>query len=256
MVSDADSFFVPNWPVPDSVGSAISLRCGGVSNGQYSSNNMALHVGDSVVNTQTNRAALVKRLNLTGTPVWLEQVHGTDVIYAPNAKGVPQADGSYSDKAGVICAVMTADCLPLLLCNKQGTQVAAVHAGWRGLAFGVIRKAMTQFCPNDESVLAFLGPAIGPEAFEVGPEVKQVFLDNANSQAHRNAISSAFTASEKKGHYLADIYALARAELNECGVLDVYGGDCCTLSDSGRFYSYRRNPATGRQAALIWLNEA
>ena len=177
MASDADSFFVPNWPVPDSVGSAISLRYGGVSNGQYSSNNMALHVGDSVVNTQTNRAALVKRLNLTGIPVWLEQVHGTDVIYAPNAKDMPQADGSYSDKAGVICAVMTADCLPLLLCNKQGTQVAAVHAGWRGLAFGVIRKAMTQFSPNDEPILAFLGPAIGPEAFEVGPEVKQVFLD-------------------------------------------------------------------------------
>ena len=102
MASDADSFFVPNWPVPDSVGSAISLRCGGVSNGQYSSNNMALHVGDSVVNTQTNRAALVKRLNLTGTPVWLEQVHGTDVIYAPNAKDMPQADGSYSDKAGAV----------------------------------------------------------------------------------------------------------------------------------------------------------
>ena len=255
MASGADSFFVPTWPAPDSVGSAISLRGGGVSDGLYSSNNMALHVEESAVNTQANRASFVKYLNLTGTPVWLDQVHGTDVIYAPDAHDIPQADGSYSDKTGVICAVMTADCLPVLLCNKQGTQVAAVHAGWRGLSLGVVRKAVGKFCSNDGPLIAFLGPAIGPHAFGVGSEVKQTFLDNAHSQAHRQAIKNAFTESENESHYLADIYALARAELNDCGVLDIYGGDYCTFSDSERFYSYRRNPITGRHASLIWLNE-
>ena len=145
MASKADSFFIPNWPVPDSVGSAISLRYGGVSEGPYSSNNMAFHVGDSPASVQANRASLVALLNLTRPPVWLDQVHGVDVTYAPNVKGTPEADGSYSDKAGVICAVMTADCLPVLLCNKQGSQVAVVHAGWRGLAAGVVRNAVAKF---------------------------------------------------------------------------------------------------------------
>lgn len=224
----------------------------------YSSNNMALHVGDSPINVQANRASLVEQLNLTHSPVWLDQIHGVDVIYAPDAKGTPVADGSYSDQAGVVCAVMTADCLPVLLCDKQGSQVAVVHAGWRGLAAGVVRNAVTKFPSHDGSLMAFLGPAIGPCAFEVGAEVQQAFLDNAQSQAHRQAISGAFAPSEnvgRKDHYLADIYALARGELNSSGVFDIYGGDDCTFSDSEQFYSYRREPVIGRHASIIWLNE-
>ena len=259
MASKADSFFIPNWPVPDSVGSAISLRYGGVSEGPYSSNNMAFHVGDSPASVQANRASLVALLNLTRPPVWLDQVHGVDVTYAPNVKGTPEADGSYSDKAGVVCAVMTADCLPVLLCNKQGSQVAVVHAGWRGLAAGVVRNAVAKFPSHDGPLMAFLGPAIGPCAFEVGAEVQQEFLDNAQSQAHRQVISGAFTPSHnvgRKDHYLADIYALARGELNSCGVFDIYGGDDCTFSNPEQFYSYRREPVIGRHASLIWLKEA
>ena len=258
MASKADSFFIPNWPVPDSVGSAISLRNGGVSEGPYSSNNMAFHVGDSPASVQANRASLVAVLNLTRPPVWLDQVHGVDVIYAPNAKGTPEADGSYSDEAGFVCAVMTADCLPVLLCNKKGSQIAAVHAGWRGLAAGIVRKAVAKFPSHDGPLMAFLGPAIGPYAFEVGAEVQQVFLDNAQSQAHRQAIFGAFTPSDdagRKDRDWANIYALARGELNSCGVFNIYGGDDCTFSDSEQFYSYRREPVVGRHASLIWLKD-
>ena len=259
MASNADSFFIPNWPVPDSVGSAISLRYGGVSEGPFSSNNMAFHAGDSPINVQANRASLIEQLNLTSSPVWLDQVHGIDVIYAPTVKGTPEADGSYSDQAGVVCAVMTADCLPVLLCNKQGSQVAVVHAGWRGLAAGVVRKAAAKFLSHDGPLMAFLGPAIGACAFEVGAEVQQAFLDNAQSQSHRQAIFGAFRPSDntgRKDHYLADIYALARGELNSCGVFDIYGGDDCTFSNPEQFYSYRREPVTGRHATLIWLKDA
>ena len=247
------SFFVPDWPAPDSVRSAISSRLGGCSEAPFNENNIALHVGDTETDVLANRDALISVLHLSQSPVWLDQVHGIEVIYAPDAQGVPIADGSYSDQANVPCAVMSADCLPVLLCDYTGTQVAAVHAGWRGLANGIVRRAISQFS-SAKNILAYLGPAIGHQSFEVGVEVREAFLSNAQNSTQQDAIKNAFTDSKTK--YLGDIYALARAELVACGVSDVFGGEFCTVNDSDRFFSYRRDGVTGRNASLIWFNGA
>tara|TARA_B100000795_G_C22779516_1_gene431593 strand:- start:134 stop:880 length:747 start_codon:yes stop_codon:yes gene_type:complete len=247
------SFFVPDWPAPDNVRSAMTVRVGGCSESPFNQNNLALHVGDTEADVQANRDALETTLNLSRSPVWLNQVHGTKVIYAPNAKGVPDADGSFSDQSGVPCVVLTADCLPVLLCDPNGTQIAAIHAGWRGLANGILRRTVIQFS-STKNILAYLGPAIGPQAFEVGVDVREAFLSNAQDSVHQSAIKNAFIGASAK--YLADIYALARAELQACGVSAVYGGEFCTVNDSERFFSYRREQITGRNASLIWLDGA
>ena len=256
MVSQPSSFFIPDWPAPTSIGAAISLRLGGISKGPFSSNNMALHVGDNAIDVRVNRDSLISRLGLLNPPLWLNQVHGTDVIYASDAEEIPDADGSYTDESQTICAVMTADCLPILLCDKAGSEVAAVHAGWRGLCYGVVRQAVGKFRSPAEQIMAFLGPAIGPKAFEVGPEVLESFLDNAQSQQHQKSIITAFKSTDNNqfnDHLFADLYALARAELVACGIDSIFGGDFCTFSDKERFYSYRRDQTTGRHASLIWL---
>lgn len=256
MVSQPSSFFIPDWPAPTSIGAAISLRLGGISKGPFSSNNMALHVGDNAIDVRVNRDSLISRLGLLNPPLWLNQVHGTDVIYASDAEEIPDADGSYTDESHTICAVMTADCLPILLCDKAGSEVAAVHAGWRGLCYGVVRQAVGKFRSPSEQIMAFLGPAIGPKAFEVGPEVLESFLDNAQSQQHQKSIITAFKSTDNNqfnDHLFADLYALARAELVACGIDSIFGGDFCTFSDKERFYSYRREQTTGRHASLIWL---
>ena len=247
------SFCVPDWPAPDNVRSAITVRAGGFSEGPFNQNNLAFHVGDMVADVQANRDALKTMLNLSRSPVWLNQVHGTEVIYAPDAKDIPDADGSFSDQAGVPCVVMTADCVPVLLCDQNGTQIAAVHAGWRGLANGILRKTLSQFS-SVKNILAYLGPAVGPQAFEVGVDVREAFLGNVQNSVHRGAIKKAFIDSNTK--YLADIYALARAELHSCGVSAVHGGEFCTVNDPERFFSYRRDQVTGRNASLIWLDGA
>jgi len=244
------SFFIPDWPAPDNVYSAITFRAGGCSAAPFNENNIALHVGDTEVDVLANRDALKTMLKLSQSPVWLDQVHGTEVIYAPDAKGAPSADGSYSDQAFVPCVVMSADCLPVLLCDHRGTQIAAVHAGWRGLANGILRRTVGQFS-SGKNILAYLGPAIGRQAFEVGVDVREAFLGNAQNCAQEDAIKNAFTDSKAK--YLADIYALARAELEACGVSAVYGGEFCTVNDSERFFSYRRDGITGRNASVIWI---
>ena len=195
------------------------MRSGGISKGLFSSNNMALHVGDNATDVRANRDSLISRLGLLDTPQWLNQVHGTNVIYVPDAEEIPDADGSYTDKSLTICAVMTADCLPILLCDKAGSEVAAVHAGWRGLCHGVVRQAVGKFRSPTEQIMAFLGPAIGPKAFEVGPEVLESFLDNAQSQQHQKSIITAFKSTDNNqfnDHFFADLYALARAELVAC----------------------------------------
>jgi len=256
MVSQPSSFFIPDWPAPTSIGAAISLRSGGISKGLFSSNNMALHVGDNTADVRANRDSLISKLGLTDTPLWLNQVHGTHVIYVPDAEEIPDADGSYTDKSQTICAVMTADCLPILLCDKAGSEVAAVHAGWRGLCHGVVRQAVEKFRSPAEQIMAFLGPAIGPKAFEVGPEVLESFLDNAQSQQHQKSIITAFKSTDNNqfnDHFFANLYVLARAELVACGIDSIFGGDFCTFSDKERFYSYRREQTTGRHASLIWL---
>jgi YfiH family protein len=190
-------------------------------------------------------------LGLEQQPLWLEQVHGTQVLYAPEAGPEPRADASFSDQPGPACVVMTADCLPVLFCDRQGTQVAAAHAGWRGLCQGILRKTLARFSRPDQ-VMAYLGPAIGPDKFEVGDEVLQAFIHGAQNGQQMEAIQTAFMPTQQ-GKYLADLYALARAELTGCGLGAIYGGDFCTFTDAERFYSYRRELDTGRMASLIWL---
>lgn len=234
----------PDWPAPANVHALTTTRAGGVSQGPWSSLNLASHVQDDRAAVLENRRRLREQLRLPDEPLWLTQVHGTVIAAGDNAPGC-EADGSYSDRAGRVCAVLTADCLPLLLCDRAGREVAAVHAGWRGLAGGVIEAGLARFRAPMAQLLAWLGPAIGPAAFEVGEEVRQAFVQDDP------ATGEAFVAG-RPGHWLADLYALARLRLARAGVTAVYGGDLCTCNDPTRFYSYRREPVTGRMASLIW----
>lgn len=234
----------PDWPLPPNVRAAVTLRNGGVSSNGYASLNPALHVGDDPQAVAANRRIIRDSLNLPAEPVWLNQVHGTQVVRAEHVTELTDADASVSHEPGVVCAVLTADCLPVLFCGDEGTVIAAAHAGWRGLHAGVLQQTVaTMRCHR---ISAWLGPAIGPNCFEVGDEVYQAFIE-----LHPNR-ATAFTAqSEQK--WLADLYQLARLQLAELGIDQVYGGELCTVSDAERFYSYRRDGAkTGRMASLIW----
>ncbi|MGR8931293.1 MAG: peptidoglycan editing factor PgeF [Gammaproteobacteria bacterium] len=234
----------PNWPLPANVHAATTLRSGGVSVAGYASLNPASHVDDDPGHVEINRRLIKEMLRLPAEPVWLTQVHGTRVVKADETINPEEADAGFTDRAGVVCAVLTADCLPVLFCGDGGTVVAAAHAGWRGLLAGIIGATLTAMHCRDVSV--WLGPAIGPDKFEVGDEVRDAFIV-ANP---RN--SAAFKAIVP-GKWLADIYYLARLQLNSLGVERIYGGEYCTVADSQRFYSYRRDGArTGRMANLIW----
>jgi YfiH family protein len=251
MQSDMDkkrnalAVITPHWPAPSNVHAYTTTRSGGVSSSSYHSLNLANHVGDISAAIVENRDRLRRSLFLPSEPAWLQQVHGNEIVDAAKGPG-QRGDASIAYKPGAVCAVLTADCLPLLLCDQRGTRVAAVHAGWRGLAAGIIETAISALNIPGEHLLAWLGPAIGPEVFEVGPEVKQIFLDQDN----RN--TSAFSA-HGQGRWLADIYQLARLRLAGLGVRSIYGGQYCTVADPARFYSYRRDGKTGRMATLIWL---
>lgn len=250
----ADNFLIPDWPAPAQVKSAITLRSGGCSRAPFDSNNLALHVNDSPADVQKNRHNLVETLALPAQPLWLDQCHGTDLVYVPETPQAASADGSYSDRANTVCAILTADCLPVLFCNQSGSQVAAAHAGWRGLCGGILRKTIATFEHSPQQVMAYLGPAIGPQVFEVGAEVLQAFLHRAQNKPHQQAVREAFKAVDGSADkYLADLYALARAELHASGVNQVYGGNYCSYTDNQRFYSFRRESKTGRNASLIWL---
>lgn len=242
----------PNWPVPANVRSYITTRGGGVSVSPYASNNLGLHVGDDPESVVKNRAQLSNESGLAQTPQWLEQVHGIKVVNAKSDGVVRTADGSYSDQPGQACLVMTADCLPILLCDKQGTQVAALHCGWRSLAKGICVRGLQKFTAKPGDILAYLGPAISQPHFEVGVDVLEAFFKAARSQEHAEHIAAAFVSAQRPLHFYADIYALARAELNSLGVTAIYGGDYCTYADEARFYSFRRDKVTGRMASLIW----
>lgn len=243
------SWITPQWPAPAKVHACVTTRNGGFSQGPYASLNLGDHVGDEPAHVVQNRELLISALDLPAAPVWLNQVHGTSIIQLPySGAHPPQADGSVSHSAGPVCAVMTADCLPLLLCDTQGTVVAAAHAGWRGLAAGVIEQAVSAMSVAPDSILAWLGPAIGPNAFEVGEEVVRAFVDQ-DSESNR-----AFQQTSEH-HWLADIFTLARRRLQNIGVSRINGGGLCTYHEPERFYSYRRDKITGRMAALIWLSE-
>jgi len=241
-----------HWPAPANVRSHITTRAGGVSLSPYASNNLGLHVGDNSEHVATNRAQLSVELGLQNNPQWLEQIHGVKVVNAKSDGIVRTADGSYSDQPNQACLVMTADCLPILLCDKQGTQVAALHCGWRSLAKGICARGLQKFTAKPADILAYLGPAISQPNFEVGVDVLEAFFKAARNEQHAEQIAAAFVSAQRPLHFYADIYALARAELTALGVTAIYGGDYCTYADAERFYSFRRDKVTGRMASLIW----
>ncbi|MCU6664332.1 MAG: purine nucleoside phosphorylase YfiH [Silvania sp.] len=237
---------VPEWAMPKGVAACSSTRIGGVSEGAWESLNLGAHCGDNLDHVEENRQRMFAAGRLPSKPVWLEQVHGSDVL---KLTGEPyaskRADASYSNTPGTVCAVMTADCLPVLFCNTAGTEVAAAHAGWRGLCAGVLEETVACFADSADNIVAWLGPAIGPQAFEVGPEVRAAFMEK-DPQAER-----AFHPAGDK--FMADIYLLARQRLMNVGVNQIYGGDRCTFTETGDFFSYRRDKTTGRMASFIWL---
>lgn len=243
---------MPSWPLPCNVRAVVTTRSGGVSEAPYDGNNLATHVGDNSVDVEQNRATLLSDLEGCSVIQWLDQTHSVEIVQAGPDISTPNADGSITNQVGVGCGVLTADCLPVLMCDQRGNQVAAVHAGWRGLAGGIIRQCVERFDAPASELTIYLGPAIGSAAFEVGFEVLEKFYEAAASETQLSAISAAFKPSAKPMKFYADLYALARAELETLGVTSVYGGDSCTFTDSGHFYSYRRDGQTGRMLSLIW----
>ena len=238
---------IPDWPAPANVRACVTTRAGGVSLAPFDSLNLGDHVGDDPLAVAENRRRLQALLGCRAA--WLSQVHGVTVVEADPLQ-VPEADASWSATPGTACTIMTADCLPALFCDRAGTRVAAAHAGWRGLAAGVLEASVAALGCAPDQVLVWLGPAIGPQAFEVGGEVRAAFI-NQHPQA-----AAAFAPSVNPGRFMADLYQLARIRLASIGVTAVYGGGLCSFSDAERFYSYRRAPRTGRLASLVWLEPA
>ena len=239
----------PDWPAPARVCAVATTRTGGVSTGPYAALNLGAHVQDNPAAVTRNRELLQSALGLATPPVWLNQVHGTTVVTARTGRPPPQADAATSCEPGVVCAILTADCLPVLFCNRAGTHVAAAHAGWRGLAAGLLEATVAALGAAGApagSLLAWLGPAIGPLVYEVGSDVRNAFL-----RADPGA-AAAFVPN-RPGHWLLDLYGAARGRLHRAGVTTISGGTHCTLTEADRFYSHRRDAQTGRQATLIWL---
>ena len=241
----ASDWIVPDWPAPPGVSALVTTRVGGASRGPYAEGNLAAHVVDDPVAVAANRARLDRQLAGAGPVLWLEQVHGTVVVAADDWTPGTVADAAWSDRPGPVCAVLTADCLPVLFCAHNGSRVAAAHAGWRGLAAGVLEATVAALGVPPGSLLAWLGPAIGAHAYEIDTAVRDAFVGADPGAA------TAFVAT-RPGHWRADLYALARRRLARVGVDAVYGGGLCTASDSARFYSYRRDGVTGRMASLVW----
>lgn len=240
-----DALIQPNWPAPSNIGSIQTTRIGGLSIAPYDSLNLAGHVDDNPHNVARNRQLLN---GLVPTePVWLKQVHGTQVIDAAKSNCIESADASFTTNSNVVCVTMTADCLPILLCDKAGTVVASVHAGWRSLCDGVIEKTINKMPVDALELMAWLGPAIGPDAFEVGGEVREQFM------SHDAQAMVAFK-KVKQDKWLGNLYLLAKQRLQALGVADIYGEAMCTYSNPKQFFSYRRDGNTGRMATMIWLS--
>lgn len=235
-----------DWPAPKNVRAVATTRTGGVSVGPYASLNLGAHVGDDANAVRENRQRLRSTLGLSREPLWLNQVHGTAVVEALPHEAPPTADASFSRSAGHACAVLTADCLPVLFCDRDGTRVAAAHAGWRGLAGGVLESALRAMSVAPDRVLAWLGPAIEQDMFEVGAEVREQFVARSADNARAFEVNA-------RGRWQADLYDLARRELARLGVAQVFGGGFRCYADRDRFYSYRRDGTTGRMATLVWM---
>ena len=236
----------PVWPALERVRAAFTLRVGGVSSAPYDSLNVGAHVGDATEAVRENRRRLQERLQLPSEPVWLQQVHGVEVLDL-DALGISRAaDAAVTRTPGRVCAIQVADCMPVLFAMRDGSAVGAAHAGWRGLAGGVLEATVRKFGVAPEQLLAWLGPAISQEHFEVGDDVRDAFV------SHDPSAALAFVANPR-GRWQCDLYALARRRLAALGVRDVTGGGWCTCADAARFFSYRRDGQCGRMAALIWM---
>ena len=240
-------FIIPDWPAPKSVKAFSTTRTGGCSAAPWDSFNIGAHVDDDPEQVEKNRRKLAESVGMSRARFrFMNQVHGTDFAELPGDLSL-QSDGCVTSQPRVPCLVMAADCLPVLFCTRAGTRVAAAHAGWRGLCNGVLEQAVAQF-DDPAELMAWLGPAIGPGQFEVGAEVREAFLEK-DSEAHQ-----AFVPGATDGHFLADLYSLARQRLTSAGVSAIYGGHWCTFSEPERFFSYRRDGVTGRMASLIFID--
>ncbi|MGH8583339.1 MAG: peptidoglycan editing factor PgeF [Gammaproteobacteria bacterium] len=235
----------PDWPAPAGIRAVSTTRLGGASLGPYTGLNLGARVGDAPERVAENRALLARALALPRAPVWLRQQHGDRVIDPAASDADPSADGACTAAPGVACVVLTADCLPVLLCEREGRRVAALHGGWRGLAAGILARGVAVMQSPPGALLAWLGPAIGPRAYEVGEEVYRAF------GALGVDLDAVFERT-RPGHWHCDLYAAARGLLQRLGVGAVYGGGECTFSDPQRYYSHRREQPTGRMATLIW----
>lgn len=244
MAAEAIAFIVPEWPAPARVRAMITTRAGGVSRDAYASLNLGDHVGDDAAAVAQNRARIA--VHLPDAPLWLRQVHGTDIADARSARSGCEADASIAREPGRVLAVLTADCLPVLLADDTGRAIAVAHAGWRGLAAGVIERTVNALSLEPARLLAYLGPAIGPGAFEVGDDVRQAFLA-------ADADAAAAFVPGTTGKWYANLYLLARQRLARLGTARVFGGEFCTHREADRFFSHRRDRVTGRMASLIWL---
>ena len=238
----------PRWAAPAHVHALTTIRTNGVSQAPFDSFNLGGHVGDDPASVAANRRLLEERFKLPQQPLFLKQTHSTRVIELPYQGNNLDADATYSKQASQVCLVMTADCLPVLFCDKDGCQVAAAHAGWRGLCDGVLEETVAQFSGAVSNIMAWLGPAIGPDAFQVDEDVIAQFV-----AVDPNARLAFREDPNAPGKYLGDLYQIARQRLNKLGIHEISGGEHCTFHDATRFFSYRRDNQTGRMASLIWF---
>jgi hypothetical protein len=242
------AIFTPDWPIPSTVSAISTTREQGYSPTPFDQFNLATHVNDEYDYVHKNRQLLITQASLPEPPRWLNQTHTNHVLQSDSWYENVEGDACFSNQPNHVCVIMTADCLPLLVCNRKGTEVAAIHAGWRGLANDIIANTLTKFSDKPSDLLVWLGPAIGPKAFEVGQDVFDIFTRHD----HQSAI--AFHPTDTN-HYLADIYLLAKQQLAKLGVTQIFGGDRCTFNEPDTFFSYRRDGETGRMASMIWLNK-
>lgn len=246
----------PDWQVPDSVVACVTSRKGGVSKPPYDSFNFAMHVDDDETRVEENRKILAARFEPSLKWQWLQQVHGVETVEVSAAGEPIEADGLSTRVPGLVCCVLTADCLPVFLASRDGTEVALAHAGWRGLSQGILENTVASLATPAKELVAWLGPAIGPCHFEVGLEVRGIFVGKAQSLSERAALESSFSASATRGKVKADLYALAKLKLAALGLNNVHGGEYCTFCEDRRFYSFRRDGVTGRMLSMIYIKEA
>jgi polyphenol oxidase len=240
----------PDWPAPSAVNALVTQRTGGSSRGSFASLNLGAHVGDAAAAVAANRGALVAELGLPAAPFWMAQVHGREVVDLDldlGPRAVPEADGAVTSQNNRVCAVLTADCLPVLFASVNGTRVGVAHAGWRGLANGILPATVSALGCEPSELIAWLGPAISAEAYEVGDDVRTEFLAT-------NAAAEQYFSANDRGRWQADLYGLARQVLSACGVRKIYGGDLCTFGSPEQYFSHRRESPCGRMATLIWLS--